>query len=147
MGWKKYQETLTVKHEFSQFGCDEFWVKLRRLDSMPYGETREAGGMTPEELAEVQADPARAEEARDKMESDLIDVIADWYITDPTIQGDDAVSDEQKKAPMPLPTSEDKTSLMKLPTEFIVVMIEWIEADSNIAKRVSKRTGTSSGRP
>lgn len=147
MGWKKYQETLSIKHDFSTFGCDDFWVKLRRLDSLPYGETREAGGMTAEELEEAKRDPVKAEEARDKMESDLIGCIVDWYITDPTIQEDPDVSDEDKKRPMPLPAADDKTPLSKLPTEFVVAMIEWIADDSNIAKKVSKGIGTSSGRP
>ena len=145
MGWKEYQEKLGVKHNFAKYGCKDFWVMLRRLDSFPYGETREPGGTTPEELEEAKGDPKKAEAARDRMESDLMGCIMDWHITDPTIQDKPGVSEEEKARSMPLPTEGDLTPLKNLPTEFIVAMLEWIQADSDIAKRVSKTTGTSSG--
>ena len=147
MGWKEYQEKLGVRHTFTKFGCKEFWVELRRLDSLPYGETRQAGGTTPEELEEAKSDPKKADELRDKFEHDLVGSVMDWHITDPTIQDKPGISDEDKGKSMPIPTADNITPLTKLPLEFVVQMMEWLESDSDVAKRVSKRTGTSSGQP
>ena len=144
MGWKEYQEKLGVKHNFAKFGCKEFWVTLRRLDSFPYGETREAKGISVDETDALLKNPARAEEARKEIEKQLIDCILDWHITDPD---DSAGADDEKGKSMPLPTMENITPLTKLPTEFIVAMFEWLRDDSDLAKRVSKTTGTSSGQP
>lgn len=146
MGWEEYKKKLGVKHNFAKFGCKEFWVKLRRLDSFPYGETRESKGVSPEGAEELLRDPKKAEEAREEIEGQLVDCILDWHITDPDIQDVKGVSDEDKVKSMPLPTKEDLTSLTKLPTEFIVAMFEWLRDDSDLAKKVPKGTGTSSGR-
>lgn len=147
MSWKEYKKKLGVKHTFEEFGCKEFWVKLRRVDSFSYGEAREGGGMTPEDIEEAKTDPKKAEEARDRMEADLIRCIMDWHITDPTIQGEKGISDEEKAKSMPIPTEDDLTSLKKLPSEFVIAMIEMVQSDSAIAQKVSKMTGTSSGQP
>jgi len=48
---------------------------------------------------------------------------------------------------MPIPTEDDLTPLTKLPSEFVVAMIEMVQSDSAIAQKVSKMTGTSSGQP
>lgn len=149
MGWKEYKEKLGIKHNFAKFGCKDFWVKLRRIDSYAYGETKKTDSMTPEELEkaveEAKKDKRKAEELRRRNERDLVGCIMEWNITDPTIQDDPDASREEKEAPMPLPTVDDVTSLEKLPLEFIVAMMEWLEADSEIAKKISKATGTSSG--
>lgn len=149
MSWKEYNEKRSVKHDFSEFGCKDFWVKLRRVDSYAYGETKDADSMTPEELKkaveEAKKDKEKARELRNRNDRELTECIVEWNITDPTIQDDPEVSKEEKEAPMSLPTEDDFTSLEKLPLEFIVAMMEWIVSDSEIAKKVSKMTGTPSG--
>ncbi len=142
MGWKEYQEKIGVKHNFGKYGCEDFWVMLRRLDSFPYGETRGGEGMTAEDLEEAKVNPKKAAEARDKMEADLIGCILDWHIADPTIQDDKDVSAKEKARSMPLPTIEDLSPLTKLPTEFIVYMIESLQRDSELAEKVKKTTTT-----
>ena len=144
MGWKEYKEKQGITHDFGEFGCKEFWVKLRRLDSFPYGETRKTEGMTGEDLERVRNDPKLAEESRDKMERDLGECVLDWNLTDPMVQEDVGVSDEERCAVLPIPSKDDVTSFTKLPTEFIVAMLDWVEKDSKLAKRASKATGTSS---
>jgi len=138
VSWKEYQSKIGVKHNFAKFGCKEFWVKLRRLDSFSYGEAKDNRGVSSDEVEELLKDPKRADEARDEVEEQLIGCIMDWHITDPTIQNDKAVSDEEKARSMPVPTEGDPTSLNKLPAEFIVFMFECLRDDSELAKSVPK---------
>lgn len=147
MSWKEYKEKLGIKHTFEQFGCKDFWVKLRRLDSFPYGETRKSSGKSQEQIAqEVAEAPEKAEEYRAEIEGQLLDCLLDWHITDPTAQGDLKVSDEDKAKSMPLPTREDMEPLNKLPSEFIAAMFIWLRDDSELARMVPKGKGTPSGR-
>lgn len=147
MGWKEYKEKLGIEHTFEQFGCGDFWVKLRRLDSFPYGETRKGSGKSQEQIArEVAENLEKAEEYRAEIESQLLDCLLDWHIADPTIQDDPGVSDEDKARSMPLPTKDDMESLNKLPSEFIAAMFIWLREDSELARMVPKATGTPSGR-
>ena len=143
MGWKEYKEKLGVKHNFAQFGCKDFWVILRRLDSYPYGEAKESRA-APVDIDELTGNPEKAEKVRKEIEEQLIDCILDWHITDPDTPED--VSDEERARSMPIPTKGDLTSLDKLPSEFIAAMFIWLRDDSDLAKRVPKGTGTPSGR-
>ncbi len=144
MSWKEYKEKLGVKHNFAQFGCEDFWVVLRRLDSYPYGEAKESRA-TPVNVEELTKNPAEAEKVRKEIEDQLVDCILDWHIPDPTIQEREDVSDEDKAKSMPLSMKDDLTSLDKLPSEFIASMFIWLREDSDLAKMVPKGTGTPSG--
>ena len=146
MGWKEYKEKLGVKHTFEQFGCKDFWVKLRRLDSFPYGKSKKSSSVSQGQLTEAASDPKKIEEYRKEIEDQLIVCILDWHIPDPTIQDNASVSDEDKAKSMPPPVSDDVTSLDKLPSEFIGAMFIWLREDSDLAKRVPKVKGTPSGR-
>ena len=143
MSWKEYQEKLGVRHSFEQFGCEDFWVVLRRLDSFPYGEVKESKA-TPIDIDELTKSPEKAEGIRREVEEQLLDCILDWYVTDPDVP--EGGSDEDKAKSMPVPTKEDLASLNKLPAEFIAAMFIWLREDSDLAKRVPKGTGTPSGR-
>jgi len=140
MGWKEYKQTLGVVHDFAEFQCPEYWVELRRADSLPYGETKGAG-LTPEGLEELRRDPAKAEAARGKFEADLVDCILNWHIPDPRLPEDSLAA-----ASLPLPR-DTPDSLSVLPLEFILQMIVWLQEDSKIAEKVSKLKGISFGQP
>ena len=175
MSWKEYKKKLGVKHNFAKWGCKEFWVILRRVDSFPYGEAMRASdasskwimeeiaeeraiGKTAEDLGDSretelqrreEAELRRREKARRQrrqVEEELVDCLLDWHITDPTIQDEAGISDEDKARSLPLPTKDDMTVFDKLPSEFVAAMLIWLREDSDLAKRVPKGTGTPSGR-
>jgi len=147
MSWNEYREKLGITHDFGKFGCGDFWVKLRRIDSFSYGESKKSSSAGGElTVDEIRADPKLIEQQRSKVEEELVGCILAWHITDPTIQDDPDASDEEKAMSLPLPTKDNVTSLDKLPSEFLGAMFIWLRDDSDLAKRVPKGTGTPSGR-
>ena len=144
MGWKEYNAKIGIVHKFGEFNCKDFWVKLRRLDSFSYGDTKEVRSGGDVNVEEMKKNSKLREEARKEMEEQLVDCILDWNISDPTIQDTKGLSDEEKAKPLLLPTANDPSSLDKLPSEFIAAMFIWLRDDSELSKQASKMTGTSS---
>jgi len=127
MSWKNYENT--VRHDFDEFSCPEFWVELVRLDSMPYGDAKDYINQA-QEIANIEDEEDQTvasfktgEDGLNVNDRTLIRCISEWYFTDPDT-GED----------LPVPTFEDPGSLDRLPTEFITRMHQWMWADSNMTQ-------------
>ena len=140
MGWKEYQEQITEPHDFGEFGCPDFKVDLRRVDSFPYGEMKaytaqaselkkiakraasEDDGITDEEAF------ASAAAINDQV---LVKCVARWNIPHP---------DTGEILPLP---SEDISSLDVLPSEFVARLHIWLQEDSQLAQMAATGNETS----
>ena len=143
MGWKEYQAQLTEAHDFGEFGCPDFEVALRRIDSFPYGEMKaytsqaakvaEVSKLAPEDPENVASFVAAAE-LNDEV---LVKCIARWNIPHP-----------ETGEMLPLP-SEDSASLDVLPSEFVAQMHIWLQEDSKLAELAgeAEKTGEQTTSP
>lgn len=128
MTWKAWREKISKRHDFGELDCPDFWVQLKSLDALSWGEAKKYQAL----------DLTVAEQAVEA-EKILRWAVVDWNLTDPE---DEAVS-------LPLP-SQDGASLEKLPSQFIAQMHLWLVADSKLAaggatEGVPQPSETSSG--
>ncbi len=127
MGWKEYQAQLTETHNFDEFGCPDFEVDLRRIDSFPYGEMKAYTSQASELSTGSVLDLAAAAEINDEV---LVKCIAAWSIPHP-----------ETGEELPLP-SEDIASLDVLPSEFVARMHIWLQEDSKLAKLAERQVSS-----
>ena len=127
MGWNEYRKKQIVHHTFAEFGCEEFWVDLRKVDSFSYGEGKKKIGLA-FDADKLLSDPKLAEQVRKENEGLLIDCIKAWHFEHP-----------ETGEELPLPTAEDVSSLDLLPMEFIAQMHIWLQEDSKLAALASKK--------
>ncbi len=131
--WEMYYRKSAVKHTFPM--APQFWVRLRRLSSLPYGESRRMFSLP---IIGLRRDPDMLdEETLDKlrtlMEEDdrtLAKLIVDWNLTDP-----------RSGELLPLPTPEDTSPLYALPREFVDQMQTWLRQDSALGKEGEPHDG------
>ena len=124
-GWDLYFRKATVQFNLAELGCPDFWVKMRRLDTLPYGRTKRyiEGELSPQEaLAET--------------EELLKELIVEWNLPD----------FENPEQALPLP-SEDPSVLEKLPSEFVAFFQKKLQETSQLASMVPQKSETSSGAP
>jgi len=105
MAWDEYRKQKVRRYTFEEFGCPEFWVELKSLSQLSWGQAKKFQEMDVSDPVAI----AQGEEI-------LIWAIQDWYILDPTVEGE---------VLLPLP-KDDPKSLDKLPTEFVSQMHSWI---------------------
>jgi len=85
MTWENYRKQRVKRFTFEKFGCPEFWVDLRSLSALSWGEAKKFQNL---DVADAEA-LAQSEEI-------LIWAIQDWYILDPTTED----------TPLPLPRQD-----------------------------------------
>jgi len=110
MGWKEYLAQRHVRYTFEEFGCPEFWVEMRGLESFSHGQSLE--------LAEKLRN-ASDEDTVEESHKLLAMLIKDWNLTDP-----------ETGEPLPIP-KEDRSSLLKIPHEFVLKLDEWVAERMN----------------
>lgn len=119
MGWKAYNAQLAEPHDFSEFGCPDFKVDLRRIDSFPYGEVKSYTAQAAELGVDEKTTLADVAVINDAV---LVKCVTRWNIPHP-----------ETGEVLPLP-SEDPTSLDVLPSEFVAQLHIWLQEDSQLAK-------------
>jgi hypothetical protein len=121
MGWKDYLAKKSRVYTFEDFGCPDFWVKMRGLESFTHGESlqmmKEMENLSDEESVEASHNLFKK-------------LVIDWNLTDPE-------TDE----PLPLP-KVDTESLLRLPNEFIVQMNKWAAEGLNVDAAVPPQSGS-----
>lgn len=133
MGWKEYQAQLSERHDFGEFGCPDFEVDLRRIDSFPYGEMKSYTAQTSQLAARGGSGEAAAQtKINDEV---LVKCVARWTFTHP-----------KTGEPLPLP-AEDAVSLDVLPSEFIAQMHLWLQEDSKLAQLAQEGQSPVPARP
>lgn len=128
MGWKEYQEQITEPHDFGEFGCPDFKVDLRRVDSFPYGEMKAYTSQASQLAAGGESDLTAAAKINDEV---LVKCIARWNIPHP---------DTDEVLPLP---SKDISSLDVLPSEFVARLHIWLQEDSQLAQMATTSDETS----
>ena len=114
MGWKEFREASSKVYHFEKQHCPEYWVRLKGIDTMPWGRSKRYFG------AELNDDEATRE-----AEELLRESILDWYIPDP--------DDEGRVLPLP---KDDPDVLNKLPNAFITQMQIWLMEGVNVEELV-----------